>query len=139
MIERSGHILAVNDGVATIRVETPSACASCGSRSACGAKTTTVRLPVPISLCAGDRVTLSLEEEALTRGALRAYLLPAVALLLGALLLAPLGDVAAAGGAMSGLGLGLVLQRILARRSTCAPPAVSPAPTFELPHLGEPS
>jgi len=142
MIERSGTILAVQDGVATIRVETPSACASCGSRGACGGKHTTVRLPVAETLRAGDGVTLTLAEGALVRGALRAYLLPAVALLLGAVALSAFGDLAAVGGALSGLGAGLIAQRILARRATCASPAVSPAPTFAAPPIspiGEPS
>jgi sigma-E factor negative regulatory protein RseC len=142
MIERSGTILAVQDGVATIRVETPSACASCGSRGVCGDKHTTVRLPVAETLRAGDGVTLTLAEGALVRGALRAYLLPAVALLLGAVALSAFGDLAAVGGALSGLGAGLIAQRILARRATCASPAVSPAPTFAAPPIspiGEPS
>lgn len=130
MSERSGTILSVHDGVATIRVETPSACASCGSRSACGGKDKTVRLPVAATLRAGDGVTLTLAEGALVRGALRAYLLPAITLLLGAIALSAFGDLAAAGGALSGLGFGLIAQRILARRVTCASPAVSPAPTF---------
>jgi len=137
MIERNGTILAVQDGVATIRVATPSACASCGSRGACGSKDTTVRLPVAATLRAGDGVTLMLAEGALVRGALRAYLLPAVTLLLGAIALSAFGDLAAVGGALSGLGVGLIAQRILARRATCAPPAVSPAPTFESPPIGE--
>ncbi len=139
MIERSGTILSVHDGFATIRVETPSACASCGTRSACGSKGTTVRLPVAATLRAGDDVTLTLAEGQLVRGALRAYLLPATTLLLGAIALSAFGDLAAASGALSGLGVGLIIQRILARRGTCAPPAVSPAPTFDSSPIGEPS
>ncbi len=141
MIERSGTILSVHDGVATIRVETPSACASCGSRGACGSKDTTVRLPVAATLRAGDGVTLTLAEGALVRGALRAYLLPATTLLLGAIALSAFGDLAAVGGALSGLGVGLIAQRILARRAACASPAVSPAPTFAaspISPIGEP-
>jgi sigma-E factor negative regulatory protein RseC len=137
MIERSGTILSVQDGMATIRVETPSACAGCGSRGACGGKDTMVRLPVAATLHAGDRVTLSMAESALTRGALRAYLLPALAVLLGAVLLAPFGDAAAAGGALVGLGFGLFVQRILARRAACAPPAVTPALTIDSPPIGD--
>lgn len=137
MIERSGTILAVHDGVATIRVETPSACASCGSRSACGSKDALVRLPVAATLRAGDDVTLTLAEGALVRGALRAYLLPAATLLLGAIALSAFGDLAAVGGALSGLGAGLVAQRILARRAACAAPAVTQALTFDSPPIGD--
>ncbi|MDP3033060.1 MAG: SoxR reducing system RseC family protein [Rhodocyclaceae bacterium] len=139
MIARRGRILAVQDGMATIRVDTPAACASCGSRSACGSTGTTVRLPVAAALRAGDDVTLTLAEGTLVRGALRAYLLPTTTLLLGAIALSAFGDLAAVGGALSGLGVGLIAQRILARRATCASPAVSPAPTFEPSPIGEPT
>lgn len=138
MIARNGHILAAQDGMATIRVDTPAACASCGSRGACGSKDTTVRLPVAATLRAGEQVTLTMDEDVLVRGALRAYLLPATTLLLGAIALSAFGDLAAVGGALSGLGVGLIAQRILARRAACAPPAVSPALTFEPSPIGEP-
>jgi radical SAM protein with 4Fe4S-binding SPASM domain len=35
MIERSGRILAVADGIATLRVELPPACAACEVRFVC--------------------------------------------------------------------------------------------------------
>jgi sigma-E factor negative regulatory protein RseC len=139
MIARRGRILAVQDGMATIRVDTPAACASCGSRGACSSTGTTVRLPVAATLRAGDDVTLTMAEGALVRGALRAYLLPSTTLLLGAIALSAFGDLTAVGGALSGLGVGLIAQRILARRAACAPPAVSPALTFDSPPIGEPS
>ena len=139
MIARSGRILTVQDGMATIRVDTPTACASCGSRGACGRTGLTVRLPVAAALGAGEPVTLSMEEGVLARGALRAYLLPATTLLFGAIALSAFGDLAAVAGALAGLGIGLIAQRILARRAACAPPAVSPALTFDSPPIGEPS
>ena len=95
-----------------------------------------------VTLRVGDGVTLTLAEGALVRGALRAYLLPAITLLLGAIALSGFGDLAAVGGALSGLGAGLIAQRVLTRRANCASPAVSPAPTFAaspISPLGEPS
>jgi sigma-E factor negative regulatory protein RseC len=131
-LTRSGRIVAIRDGLATIRVETPSACGGCGSRGACGtASGTTVLLPVPATARPGDAVTLALAEGLLVRGALRVYLLPATAMLLGAALLSIWGDLAAVGGALSGLGLGLIAMRMITRRrASCDAPAVLPAPTF---------
>ncbi|MDP2195824.1 MAG: SoxR reducing system RseC family protein [Rhodocyclaceae bacterium] len=131
-LTRSGRIVAIRAGLATIRVETPSACGGCGGRGACGtASGTTVLLPVPASARPGDAVMLALAEGLLVRGALRVYLLPASAMLLGAALLSAWGDLAAVGGALSGLGSGLIAMRMLTRRrASCDAPAVLPAPTF---------
>ena len=38
---------------------------------------------------------------------------------------------------LTGLGFGLFVQRILARRAACAPPAVTPALTFDSPPIGD--
>ena len=60
----------------------------------------------------GDRVTLSLDESVILRGALLAYLLPLGGLLLGALF----GQLAAAeAGAVAGAGLGFLLAWAVAR------------------------
>ncbi|MDP1536366.1 MAG: SoxR reducing system RseC family protein [Burkholderiales bacterium] len=132
MIQRSGRILSIAGGLATIRVETPSACGACGSRGACGtASAATVYLPVHATARPGDAVTLALAEGLLVRGALRVYLLPAVAMLLGAAFMSAWGDLAAVGGALSGLGLSLIAMRMITRRrASCDAPAVLPAPTF---------
>lgn len=134
MSQRSGLIVDIRDGIAAIRVERASACSSCGTRSVCGAgraDETVVFLPLDMSSAparSGDRVTVQLAAGGLTRAAFLAYLLPAMSTLLGALLLAGAGDLAAVAGALAGLGLGLIALRRFSR--TCASPAVLPAPTF---------
>ncbi|MDP2795137.1 MAG: SoxR reducing system RseC family protein [Sulfurisoma sp.] len=117
-LTRSGRIVAIRDGLATIRVELPAGCTSCGSRGACAsgkAATATVVLPAPAGARPGETVTLSITEGSLARSALLVYFLPAVTTLLGAVGLAGAGDVAAIGGAAAGLGLGLILPRLIGR------------------------
>ena len=58
---------------------------------------------------------LAIDDGSLARGALLAYLLPAVSTLAGAVALASGGDLAAIGGAAAGLVLGLVALRVLGR------------------------
>jgi positive regulator of sigma E activity len=132
MIARTGRILSIADGVATIRVEAPSACSACGSRNICGGKAFELTRPVDAHVRAGDGITLAIEAGTLTHGALLAYFLPAATTLFGALALAHIGDLAAVAGALSGLGLGLILQRHLGHRSACRSTAIAvlPAPTF---------
>lgn len=138
-LTRNGRIVAIRDGMASIRVELPAGCTSCGSRGSCGsgkAAETTVVLPVAATARPGDVVTLSLAESALVRSALLVYFLPAASTLLGAIALAAFGDLAAIAGAACGLGLGLILMRLLGRRSPCLP-AVLPAPTFASQPFGD--
>ncbi|MEW6163816.1 MAG: SoxR reducing system RseC family protein [Pseudomonadota bacterium] len=130
MTQRSGHIVAIHGGIATVRVAAPSACASCGSRGACGGERT-IELPAPAGVRPGAAVTLAVPDADLLRGALLAYLLPAGAMLAGALALADAGDLAAAAGALCGLGLGLIALRRFGRRAACAAPVFVSQPSGE--------
>lgn len=132
MIERRGHIVSVADGIATVRVEPPSACASCGSRGACGGGARMLELPAPPTARPGETVTLALPEADFLRGALLAYGLPAVATLTGAILLSGAGDLAAVAGALCGLGLGLIGLRRFGRRAGCAAPAFVSQPSGDV-------
>ncbi|QIK38576.1 SoxR reducing system RseC family protein [Caldichromatium japonicum] len=115
MIERQGRILSIANGEATIRIDMPTACARCGL-STCAGRAGSVSLSAPPGARPGDAVTLALPEAALLRGALLVYLLPAAATLVGAIALAFAGDSAAVAGAACGLGLGLIIVRLLGRR-----------------------
>ncbi|MCX8085562.1 MAG: SoxR reducing system RseC family protein [Rhodocyclaceae bacterium] len=127
MNARQATILTIADGLATLRVEVPAACGSCASRSHCGTTARTIQLPAPPGVQPGERVMLAMPAGALARSALLAYLLPAGLTLIGAVSLAAAGDLAAVAGAGGGLGLGLIAQRVLARRSPCTPAFVSPS------------
>jgi positive regulator of sigma E activity len=79
-----------------------------------------VWVEAPQGTATGDLLKISIPEGALRSAALIGYLLPAVTTLFGAGLMAAAGDTAAVLGALSGLGLGLALVRILGRRTATA-------------------
>jgi sigma-E factor negative regulatory protein RseC len=117
-ITRTGHIMEIRDGVASIRIDLPASCGSCGSRGTCGSGKsagTTVRLPVSSAARPGETVTLSIAEGSLVRRAILVYFLPAVTTLLGTVSLADGGDAAAVAGAAVGLLLGLAILRMFGR------------------------
>ena len=117
-ITRTGHILSIHDGLASIRVDLPESCKGCGSRAGCGggkAGGATVQLEVPSEARPGQMVTLSIAEGPLVHRAMLTYLLPALTTLLGTISLADGGDVAAVVGFAVGLLLGLVLLRMFGR------------------------
>lgn len=130
MIIHRGQVRSIVDGCAQITVAT-SGCASCGHVSGCGIgklagsrRETLIALPSIPGLAAGDAVTLELDEAQVTRAAVRGYLLPAILLVIGAILgeivgaqvgvggTAPSADTLAAHGALIGLTAGLLLARL---------------------------
>lgn len=120
MLHATASVLSVRDGMADLRIDAPAACGSCAAQAACGSggPARLVRIAAPAGVRAGDRVSLQLPEADLNRGALLAYLLPALTTLLGCVLLAAGGDAPAALGAALGLALGLVCLRISARHAS---------------------
>ncbi len=118
LIHAGARVLSSDRGMARLRLDAPAACGGCRAQAACGGgRERVIEVPAAPELCAGDRVSLQMPEANLSRGALLAYLLPAAATLLGALMLAAGGDAMAVLGAISGLGFGLACLRIFARRS----------------------
>jgi positive regulator of sigma E activity len=104
--------------MAQVRIEAASACSSCGTRGSCASgQTRAVWVEAPEGVKSGDVLNISISESAFNTAALIGYLLPAVTTLIGAGLMTAAGDTAAVLGALSGLGLGLVLVRILGRRT----------------------
>lgn len=130
MMTAEGRIVVIRGQQAQIRIQPPSACGSCRTRSACGTGGERL-LWVDLATDArvGDWVEMRMPTAALNRAALVAYLLPAVTTLAAAALAAPAGDAVAAGAAGVGLAIGLVLMRILGHRlaakaapQACVPP-----------------
>jgi len=118
MMTTSGRVIHVAGPLAQVRIEAASACSSCGTRGSCASgQTRAVWVETPEGVKSGDLLKISIPERAFNTAALIAYLLPAVTTLTGAALMAAAGDTAAVLGAVSGLGLGLVLVRILGRRA----------------------
>lgn len=120
MLHASASVVSVHDdGIADVRIDEPAACSSCGAQAACrGGPARLVRVAVPAGMRTGDRVWLQLPETDLNRGALLAYLLPALTTLLGSVLLAAGGDALATLGAALGLACGLLCLRISIRHGS---------------------
>lgn len=118
--ERRGEVIAIDHGLARIRLEPAGACNGCASRGGCASTVSVppvVSLPVPPGTAVGRRVTLSLPETSLVAAALLGYLLPGVCLLLGALganLYSP-GDASAVAGAGAGFAAGILIARLIHR------------------------
>ncbi len=118
-IERCGEVIRVARGVAQIRLEANAGCAGCGSRQTCAsgdAAPLLIELAVPGKVQAGAHVTIAMPAASLTLAALLGYLLPPVALLIGAIVanLAFGSDLAAVLGAVLGLFAGVLVARLTA-------------------------
>jgi sigma-E factor negative regulatory protein RseC len=121
MMTTTGRVINVAGPMAQVRIEPASGCSSCGSRGSCASGSArAVWVEAPQGTATGDLLRISIPEGALRSAALIGYLLPAVTTLFGAGITATAGDLAAVLGALAGLGLGLVLVRILGRRAAAA-------------------
>ena len=121
MMTTTGRVIHVAGPMAQVRIEPASACSSCGTKGSCASgQSRAVWVEAPEGVSAGDTLKISMPERAFNTAALIGYLLPAAAMLVGAGITAGAGDVAAAAGALAGLGLGMVLVRILGRRAATA-------------------
>lgn len=137
MIQRPARIIAIHAQSMEVAWDPASACGSCGSKKACHGNQAEQRLQLPAQhgLAAGDEILLGIEARSLNLAALLAWLLPALALLLGACAgqAAAGSDLAAIIGAASGLCAGLLIARPLARRyaeehmQPCIQPLVQPS------------
>jgi sigma-E factor negative regulatory protein RseC len=136
MIETPARVVRVDGGTAWVCAESPSACGACGGKG-CGASLYTKLLhprepeyAVANSIDArpGEPVVVGIEDGALFKAALAAYIVPLALLLLGALLGSRQGDLAAVLGALAGLVLAVVWLRrrragggpVILRRGTVA-------------------
>lgn len=96
MIEEQAQVLDWHNGRALVRVDRSSACGSCKARAACGqglaqslSRTTKgheLEVQCSTPLRAGDQVVLAIDENQLVQGAFLVYLLPLLALVVGAVL-----------------------------------------------------
>lgn len=100
MLEERGQVIAIEQGAVRVRVNRQSACGSCQVRAACGQGLMQVmqsehchevRALTDLSLQEGDYVVLGVSEDLLLRSALMVYLLPLLALIVGAVLGQQLG------------------------------------------------
>jgi len=125
-VERSGVVVGLEtirgETIAQVRMEAAPACAGCGSRQSCSAadakgQLVSVRVVEPV--VPGEPIALTLPESSIALAALLGYLLPAVGLLLGAVLAGAFfaSDAVAVLGAVLGLVAGVLVARALSRSS----------------------
>ncbi|WP_319242607.1 SoxR reducing system RseC family protein [uncultured Propionivibrio sp.] len=146
-VERRGEVIRFDDdGLAQVRLERESACGQCGSRGTCGSGKATeqlVRLRLSTPMRVGDEVTVSTSSASVVVAALLGYALPAVSLLLGAILaeLYVGGDVATIAGAALGFVVGLLIARAVAPAAlgTTLAPCALPDHCRHTFHPGAPS
>lgn len=122
MIQTTGRVVALREGQAFVELAQTTACTSCSSKKSCGhsqdetaGKTQIVAMDAPLHAHVGDQVTVTMSSAGLHGGALLGYLLPSVTTIAGAVIFAPSGDNAAAGGLALGLAVGLALVRFISR------------------------
>ena len=128
MIEEDGFVVSTESGFAWIETQPRSSCGSCIARSGCGGgalarvlgrQRSVIKALDPLGASAGERVSIGLEERALVAGSMAVYLLPLIALILGAGIAAailPGRDLAAAAGGGAGLIGSFCCLRWLASR-----------------------
>lgn len=91
MLEETGEILALNDEGVLVQTIRQSACSSCSAAKGCGQKLLAsvgqgqrfevlAENPLHLPLQVGDQVVLALEETALLKASVWAYLLPLILL-----------------------------------------------------------
>lgn len=119
MIETPARVVRLQGDTAWVRVEAPESCGACGGKG-CGstlyARMLHPREPEyavdnPISAQPGDRVVIGIEDGAVLKAVVSAYLLPLVLLTLGATTGSWFGEGAAIVGGLVGLVVGLLRMK----------------------------
>jgi sigma-E factor negative regulatory protein RseC len=130
-VEGIARVVDLVDGVAWLEPEQTTSCGHCASSASCGhgepgigtiaSRIELRRFPVDgaeFSLCIGDRVVVGIDNRALLKGTLLAYMLPLLTALVagGFAQDAWASDAATMGCMVAGLALGLLVARFGARR-----------------------
>jgi len=136
LIEHAGVVETIADGRMQVAVDL-GGCASCGHGSQCGMaalarrkQRTLIDLAAAPGIRVGQTVLLGLPEQGGRAAALLGYLLPALALVIGAALGQGGGDAGTALGALIGFLLALGFARVLGRRLPKPARLLSPQPVL---------
>lgn len=121
MIEETGRVVAIDEGMAWIETVRAGGCGRCGEPGGCGnaapsrARAAHLRVALTLPVAVGDTVVVGIAEGAFLSGVLSAYVFPLAGLVAGAALAGTLvpagGDGATIFGAVGGLAAGLLLAR----------------------------
>lgn len=114
MIKEQGKIEEINKQTAVVRIRKRSACAHCESRGSCSISKRDMVIEVPNDLKAGvgDEVEVSVPEGTLLKLSALIYLLPVIALLVGAFFGAMIGETLHMNASLTAIILGGVFMAI---------------------------
>lgn len=124
MIEESATVVALEDNFAWVESERRSSCSSCAANKSCGTATlqkvmgkkrTQLKAINQAKAQIGDRVIIGLQEQALLKGSLYAYILPLLLLLVTAFIVEQLfaNEAITILAGLGGLLLGFVILKFL--------------------------
>lgn len=125
MITERGTVVSLEGDYAWVQSAAQSGCRRCAEGRGCGGgifarllgdRLHRIRVLNRLGAQPGEEVLIGLTESALLGGALLVYGLPVLLLVAGAVLATPWGEPAAVAGALAGLGAGIGLLRLSARR-----------------------
>lgn len=126
-VEGLARVVALEGDLAWLEPEQTTSCGHCASKSVCGGdafgnrlKARRFALPNDKGMRVGDRVVIGVSETMLVKASMTVYAIPLFALFAGGIAahLNGLGDGATFLASLTGLGLGLVVARVLARKLT---------------------
>lgn len=120
MIEESGQVIAVEGDCIVVQTQPRSTCSSCHVSTSCGTsvlsrwfgqRSNQLRVRNDLQLRVGERVVIGIQESALLKASLVAYLVPMLAMVAAAAIAGSqgAGDGAVALWSMAGLGIGLLM------------------------------
>ena len=113
-MEQTGEVIEVRDGLLTVQFCRPEACENC---RACTLGKHRSMIKIPGEAQVGDIVTVSMPEGQVAKASLMAYLMPLCGLLLGMFTGWALGgDIPAIIGAAAGLGISMLILKLLDSR-----------------------
>lgn len=135
MIEERATVVEVGPGRALVETSRSGSCGSCGARHACGGlgggREARVWADDPVGVAPGEEVVIAVPEGTVLRAGFWAYLLPVVALLVGAVLGNAWGpalglsrDAGAAAVGLAALAAAFLVARLVGGRSAAAPRVV---------------
>jgi sigma-E factor negative regulatory protein RseC len=132
VIEESARIVQVEGDFAWVETQRRSSCGTCSSEKGCSTsamskllnqKPLRVRVHNPLGGAVGDSVIIGLQDAALVRSSLVVYLLPLLAMIVGAILVRAMdgGEGVAALAGLAGLSMGFLGVRAFGRRAADNP------------------
>lgn len=128
LVEGAARVVAASPEAVWLEAESTSACGGCASSGSCGVsaigkaigtKTVCFRLDNDFDARPGEQVVVGISQAALLKASAVVYMVPIAGLVLGAVAGAAsgLGNMAAAVGAVGGLGAGFALSKYVGSRS----------------------